>query len=791
MAGKQKAFVAYASRDTAHAETMLEGVRRANALAQPYDFHPWQFNDIAGQPLISPILENIDESAIVVADITFLNLNVVYEIGYAIGKKKRAFLVRSSAIEGDKALGRTTGIFDTIGYVEYADAQGLAGRLSAYIEERHQPFDLTLDPQTLVYIVEPPTRGADATVMISRVKKAGYRYRSFNPDEDSRLSAPDAIRQIASSSGVVLLLQTDGVSDSDAHNVRSMFVAGLADGMGKPTLVLAPHGYEVPLDIRDDAKVFKTEAEIVAAIAEFAPSIIAHFTETNPATAGPATLLQSISVGDPRAENEMTTLERYYLKTDQFERAIRGEVNLVVGRKGSGKTALFISARDKTRADKRNIMVDLKPEGYQLIKLKEEILEYLSEGARQHLITAFWEYLILLEVAYKLLEKDKPIYKHNHEIYDLYVNLSRTYKAVDFASEGDFSERLLMLSDRLAAKYRQKFGNQPGKKLTNADVTELLYSHDLATLQRQISAYLEKKRAVWVFFDNLDKGWSTQGVEVIDAIVLRCLVDAGRKVEREMRRNGHEFHCIVFIRNDVYDHVMRQSPDYGKEMRATLDWADPDMLREMLRLRLVSNLTNAQRGADFFSIWRQLCDSHYEGEESSAYLIERTLMRPRNLIKIFNHCRGFAINFGRQRISHEDIQKGLRTYSQDLIEELDRELTDVFPGARDLLYHFLDAEVVLSAETLKGILDAAKIDVADQDKVCDFLLYYGVLGIRMRDQDHFIFGVNYDLRQLKIRAGRAAESSYIVNPAFWPGLSIHPTAARSATLVPAATGQTT
>src|SRR6185437_1392451 len=150
-------------------------------------------------------------------------------------------------------------------------------------------------------------------------------------------------------------------------------------------------------------------------------------------------------IGDPRAENEMNTLEQYYLKIDQFDRAINGEVNLVVGRKGSGKTALFIRLRDKIRTDRRNIVVDLKPEGYQLIKLKEDILEYLSEGARQHLITAFWEYLILLEVANKLLEKDKPVYKHNHEIYELYVELNRTYNSADFSSEGDFSERLLML----------------------------------------------------------------------------------------------------------------------------------------------------------------------------------------------------------------------------------------------------------------------------------------------------------------------------------------------------------
>jgi hypothetical protein len=35
-------------------------------------------------------------------------------------------------------------------------------------------------------------------------------------------------------------------------------------------------------------------------------------------------------------------------------------------------------------------------------------------------------------------------------------------------------------------------------------------------------------------------------------------------------------------------------------------------------------------------------------------------MRPRNLLKIFNHCRGFATNFNRQKIEDADIEKGLK-----------------------------------------------------------------------------------------------------------------------------------
>jgi hypothetical protein len=774
MTDHQVVFVAYPSGDPTLAETMMAAVRRVNALPLPVRYEPWPFNDVPGTRLVSPILEKIDDSPFVVADITYLNLNVVYEVGFAIGRCKRAFLVRHNSTKGDKEIGNAVGIFDTLGYHQYDDAEDLKNRLAAHIETIHLTFSTDLDRNSRVYLIEPPIRGDDVGVMVSCIKKAGYgRYRSFTPEEDSRLSATDAIRQVATSSGVFIPLQSCTIPGAAVHNIRCMFIAGLADGMGKPKLILSPSGYDVPLDIRDDAKTWYQLTDIHDYVAEFCPRIVEYESQVEPSGIDRTTLLQSLSIGDPRAENEMTTLERYYLSIDQFERALRGEVNLVVGRKGSGKTALFIRLRDKTRADRRNIVVDLKPEGYQLIRLKEDILEYLSEGARQHLITAFWEYLIYLEIAYKLLEKDQKAYRYKHEIHDAYVELNKVYHAEDFSAEGDFSERLAALSQQLGAKYHEKYGKQDGRRLTANEVTELVYTHDIKKLRTLISDYLQRKESVWVLFDNLDKGWSTQGVDVIDAIVLRCLVDAGRKVEREMRKAGHTVHCIVFVRNDVYDHLMRNSPDYGKELRAALDWNDADMLREMLRLRLVSGLHGNLGKVDFQTVWHELCASHYRGEETSTYLIDRSLMRPRNLLKIFNHCRGFATNFNRQKIEESDIEKGLKAYSADLLQELDRELTDVFPEARDLLYHFVDTPVILTRDQLAAVFDSAMLDPDSHEKLLDFLLYYGVLGVRLVEHEYFIYAVNYDLKMLKIRAERGKDSArYVLNPAFWPTFGI-------------------
>ena len=92
MSHREVVFVAYPSGDSALAETVMDGVRRANALPLPVRYEPWAFNDVPGTPLVSPILEKISDSPFVIAEIAYLNLNVVYEIGFAIGRCKRVFL---------------------------------------------------------------------------------------------------------------------------------------------------------------------------------------------------------------------------------------------------------------------------------------------------------------------------------------------------------------------------------------------------------------------------------------------------------------------------------------------------------------------------------------------------------------------------------------------------------------------------------------------------------------------------------------------------------------------------
>jgi hypothetical protein len=217
--------------------------------------------------------------------------------------------------------------------------------------------------------------------------------------------------------------------------------------------------------------------------------------------------------------------------------------------------------------------------------------------------------------------------------------------------------------------------------------------------------------------------------------------------------------------------LVEASADYGKESRAVLDWTDADLLRELLRRRLIHN--SLPEETSFERVWSQICISHFKGEESSQYLIDRSLMRPRNLIKLLAHCRSFAVGLERARIEQIDLEKGLHAYSLDLITDADQELTDILGTSTDLIYNFIGEGDQFRREKLGAIITGAGVPVEKLDNVIDYMLYYGFLGIRTDLATKYIFDVGYDMKILKTIIAKARENLiYVLNPAFSPGLNV-------------------
>lgn len=766
-------FVAYPSEPDWVGEAIESGITTYARQRGDGRFSSWQENEIAGRFLSDPILENISASKCLVADVSSLNFNVTYEVGYAIARRKRVILTRNRALAFDEAEIRKVGIFDTLGYVTYENGVQFSEILAGVSEFDSLPIPSKIDSSAPVWVLQFPFKTEAQGRAIARVKKARLRFRSFDPAEQSRLAANDAIANVGASLGVVVLLAPASMVDSRIHNLRAAFVAGLSHGLGKPTVLLQSGEEPVPLDYRDLVQSYRHPAQIDEYIADLASNVTDQLQTSSEVSPEPAGLLFKLDLGSSTAENEFAHLGEYYVQTDEFRRALRGEVRIVVGRKGAGKTAVFAQVRDHVRADRRNVVIDLKPEGFQLRKFKDQVLDYLEEGTAEHTITAFWEYLLLLEIVYKLLEKDRQVHMRDHRLFDPYQRLSSAYAEDDFIQEGDFSERMSKLVDKLISAFATKYGEAEEVRLGRQEVTELLYLHDLRELREALEEYLKFKGEIWILFDNLDKGWSTHGVSPADLLMMRSLLDASRKLEQAFAASDTECHTIVFMRNDIYQLLVDATPDRGKELRTSLDWSDPDLLRQLVRRRLLYN--GLAEALPFEPLWRQICTPLIDGEESSQYFIERSLMRPRFLLNLISHCRGFAVNMEHAKIEREDVEKGLAAYSTDLIYDIDLEIRDVLPFAEDLLYNFLESPSHFSTASFEETLSEAGFDPEQTQMIREILLWYGVLGVaREGGETAYIYDVNFDVKRLRILIDRLPDEAprLVINPAFWSGLEV-------------------
>jgi hypothetical protein len=447
-------------------------------------------------------------------------------------------------------------------------------------------------------------------------------------------------------------------------------------------------------------------------------------------------------------------LGAYYVATDEYNKALSGMIRLAVGRKGSGKTALFLRLRDKLRNDRQNVILDLKPDGYQLKRFKFTVLDVLQEAVKEHVATAFGEYVLLLEICYKLLEKDREVHTRDHTIYEPYRRLASLYESDTLIAEGDFSERMLRLVHRISDEFAELHGADNVKYLSANEVTHLIYKHDIPKLKRELTEYLQHKRQIWILFDNLDKGWPTRGVEPTDIVILRALLDAARKIEQMLAQHHVEAHSVVFVRNDVYEHLVDRSPDRGKHGKVSLDWTDPDLLREFLRRRIVHGVM--PQDEPFQKAWPQICVFHIHGEDSSEYLIERSLLRPRNLLTLLTYAKSNAVNFGHTKVTDEDIDKACRTYSADLGNDIGLEIRDVFPEAEDVLYYFIDARPILTISEIKEKLLPLSLSPEKLIQLIEMLLWFAFLGvvtsIDSEGSGVFIYDVQYDMKKLRVLA---------------------------------------
>lgn len=722
-----------------------------------YKWVSWEDLKISGQIIFCEICKAVLTADMVIADVTTLNFNVLFEIGFAIGMRTPVLLIRDTSYIKDRHFFDELGILDTIGYLDFNNSKELASAVIGNLKKK--PLFLSgqeINRAHSIYLIKSHIDTDGSIKITSSIKKSGLRFRTFDPKEDVRLTLHEAWKQVSSSLGIVAHLLTEARAGSPINNARCSFVAGMAVAAGKKVLMLHEGIDSFPIDYRDIIKEYKDISMIPKKIEPFFINTILKLQDlSTPIQKVSSHNLSNIDLGDIAAENESAQLKEYFINTGSFTLAKQGHRRIVIGRKGSGKTAIFYRLRDMYEGKIPNLVIDLKPEGHQFVKLRETVLSKLSPGTQEHVMTALWHYILLLEIAHKIVSTEETTSSRDPRARTYFEEVTSIYEGQFGSEQGDFSERLLKLVEDITNRY------QEAKEIfKSSQVTELVYKEDIKDLQDALENYLSIKKEIWILVDNLDKGWPVHSATDEDIMIIKTLLSATRKMQREFEKRKIELKSLVFIRNDIYEHLIQTTPDKEKDTTVALDWDDIELFKEMISARIKQSV---KMDGSFEDIWRTYFAPLIGGEDSFIYMTERTLMRPRDVLKFVQFALEVAINRNHNRVTEEDLFQAEKLYSDDILQNLIYEIKDIYPNFPNLIYEFLECSEKLSTSSIKSILAKAGVSPDDFNKVLNMLLWFGFIGSFVKDGDtKYAYQVNYDLQRLNIQS----DSTFVIHPAF-------------------------
>ena len=718
-----RVFVAFASNDPLLAETIRDACNNADVAG--VEFTPWNTNDVSGQPIGSAVFNWVDDADALVADISQPNHNVTYEIGVAVGMGKPLRLIRSTG--KDWSAVQEIGLLHNVGHDPYSTQRDLKEILEKGAPPTAPWPQAKKNREAPIYLLQ----SSEADDLLSRItsgikKILKLRFRSLNPREIDRLTASEAVQQITGSFGIVAIWHGPNQPEAFRQNQRTAFAIGLARGANIPFLLLAETGQHLPLDLDEIATRWTLPTDVDGHLRNFREEVYEFQQEYVEVRGADEGLLESIHCGDPAAENEASDLADYFLLTEPYRLALKGEVNVILGRKGSGKTAIFLQVRDNTRVDRNNIIVDLAPENYQLIKLKEFILDRLSLGTRKEFIAAFWEYIVLLEIAYKILEKDAKRARYDGRVMERYDRLAEAYNARVDTGSGDFSERASRLVERVIQRFSNK-RTEGEEALSSGRLLEIVYGSEIRQLREEIVSYLKIKGYVYFLFDNIDRFWSITGFDETDALIIIGLIEGLQETRRRFSRSNIEFLWGTFIRSDVWEFVVKGMADYGKVSVASAEWNDRELIGRMFESRIMRSF--AGKAVPWRQIWENVSVATVHGKPTLDFLIDASLMRPRYLIRLFETARQRAVTLHKTWIEEDDYDKALEELGWQVLEDLGRELTDIIPQAEDLLFGLTNLGKRTSPARLRTAIKSSLGDETDVEGVIDILIWAGCLGV--------------------------------------------------------------
>jgi len=390
-------------------------------------------------------------------------------------------------------------------------------------------------------------------------------------------------------------------------------------------------------------------------------------------------LLKEIST-NWKLEAKQENNDRYFYHVEEANKILNGERFYVIGRKGSGKSAIseyILNLRAQTNEESYNVFTEkLSFKNFPFNEL------YALENAKYtqpNQYITIWKFIIYSCIC-RLMAKNQQIDNEARNV------LEKLYPP-------DPIKSLSRLIDKWTTK---EFGAQILGTGANIKVDKISIFNDLSWIEKTnilediIEQYIDNSK-YYVVFDELDEDYRVfENTETQNQYIY--LITSLFKAVQDIKaifKDKKQFICpIVFLRDDIYALIKDTDKNKWGDFIVSLEW-DEQKIKKMLAYRISKAMDANGAILTFNDAWNKLFfrEQVYMGTRDKKrmkifdYITLSTQLRPRDYVKYIQVCAEKTHSEGYSKVAATTVKavdKGFSNYLRDeILDEVHAQLPDI------------------------------------------------------------------------------------------------------------------
>ncbi len=774
-------FFAYGSETPSCGEFIEVAIKEINFSGHPVFIKSWKSMSVGGQFIISSILKEIENCDMFCCDITNLNENVLFELGFAIARKKPIWIIQDISIANSYQRYKEFILLNSIGYVNYTSSKNI---VDSFLTQK----EYLLRKSLLDKLPVDDSPSSDKKLLFYLKSQIDQNYNQYIVNaielhkipvliDDSNENKLFPISWYLSNLIRIpaVLIEFSGVDrvNYQIHNTKSSLIAGLALGLNKKYKFIASQPYPSAIDYQEHLIRFSNLEWCQKAVDPFlqelrneAIELISEKVDYSKYQRKDG-MLQKIKFGEMLAEHESNDIYEYYVNTANDDNLFKAEYNIVVGRKGSGKTATFYYLKTRFSKDIRNQVVIIKPINFEIDGLIELISGTNMEFGKSYIVESVWKFIIYTEIMKSIYLR---IYdKQSFSLTEIEEKIIAFVKQSEGIIIPDLSSRLNTLFNNLSTL--KTIDDQTEFR---SKIAEVLHQDLFKRMISLIMEFMINKGVLILLIDNLDKNWRKgSNIEITSRFLLGLLGVIGR-INKDLKGGNRNpvdvrMNLVVFLRSDIFKQLLAEAREPDKIEYTKLVWKDMEVLFRVVDRRIeYLSLDNSISATKF---WSEYITQHVNGFPVKEFIASCIIPRPRDLIFFISGSKNEAVAKGHKYITENDVKSAYDEYSNWIFQSLMVENGITIIQLKEFFYHLVGANSILTRDLIVSTMKNALIDNSTEDKIEYFITHLCTISFIGREvlRNEFYFDYGFDVDDKKLFIAKKYNSGrFKIHNAFMP-----------------------